>query len=395
MATRLFRITSLRLGEFLGADLARRTSAMNYSTMQILDLQHKTPVVRKVQGIPRAEYGGRHSVTMLPGGGIGPELMEYVKQIFKIGGIPVDFEIVNIDPNSDENNDLEYAIISIKRNGLAIKGNIETGSLDTEIMSRNVAIRNELDLYVNVIHCQSYPGIPCIHDDIDIHIIRQNTEGEYAMLEHESVAGVVESMKIITADNSERVARFAFEYAKKHGKKKVTTVHKANIMKFSDGLVLDTSRRIAKEYPEIDHNDMIIDNTCMQLVAKPQQFEVMVMPNLYGAIVSNVICGLIGGAGLLSGKNYGDHYAIFEPGTRNTGTAIAGKNIANPIAMINASVDLLEHLGKKEHADMIKNAVLKTTCEDNIRTPDIGGTASSTEVVDRIIEHIKATSKRF
>jgi isocitrate dehydrogenase (NAD+) len=175
------------------------------------------------------------------------------------------------------------------------------------VISRNVALRNELDLFVNVLHCKSFTGVPAHHENIDIMIVRQNTEGEYAMLEHESVRGVVESMKIITAENSERVARFAFEYAKSHGRKKVTTIHKANIMKISDGLFLDVSRQVAKDYPDIKHNDMIIDNCCMQLVSNPAQFDVMNMTNLYGTIVSNVICGLVGSAGLLSGKNYGDH----------------------------------------------------------------------------------------
>lgn len=205
-------------------------------------------------------------------------------------------------------------------------------------------------------------------------------------------------MKIVTVENSERVARYAFEYAKSTGRTKVTTIHKANIMKLSDGLFLETSRRVAKEYPEIKHNDMIIDNCCMQLVSNPHQFEVMNMTNLYGTITSNVICGLIGGAGLLSGRNYGDlvsitipnpyfvrliptgncekwicdfsiQYAVFEPGTRNTGTAIAGRNVANPIAMLNASVDMLYHLGHKNHADAINEAIHKTICEDKIHTP--------------------------
>jgi isocitrate dehydrogenase (NAD+) len=267
-------------------------------------------------------------------------------------------------------------------------GNIETKSESASVVSRNVAIRNELDLFVNILHCKSYAGVPARQKDIDIVIIRQNTEGEYAMLEHESVDGVVESMKVVTESNSDRVARFAFEYAKKNGRKRVTTIHKANIMKLSDGLFLDTSRRIAKEYPEIEHNDMIIDNCCMQLVSKPHQFDVMIMTNLYGSIVSNVVCGLIGGAGLLSGKNYGDHYAIFEPGTRNTGTAIAGKNIANPIAMLSASVDMLHHLGHTQHAELIQRAIEKTICEDKIHTPDLGGTAKSTDVIQRIIDHI-------
>ncbi|XP_030762320.1 isocitrate dehydrogenase [NAD] subunit gamma, mitochondrial-like isoform X2 [Sitophilus oryzae] len=358
------------------------------STMSAFEIQHKTPLIKKQHPIPVAMYGGRNAVTMLPGGGIGPELMDYVREVFKYAGAPVDFEVIDIDPHSEESTAFDYAITSIKRNGVAIKGNIETKSESAGVLSRNVALRNELDLFVNILHCKSFPGIPARQKDIDILIIRQNTEGEYAMLEHESVNGVVESMKVVTESNSNRVARYAFEFAKRTGRKKITTIHKANIMKLSDGLFLETSRKIAKEYPEIEHNDMIIDNCCMQLVSKPHQFDVMIMTNLYGSIVSNVLCGLIGGAGILSGRNYGDHYALFEPGTRNTGTAIAGKNIANPLAMLNASVDMLNHLGHKQHASLIMNAMMKTIAEDRLLTPDLGGSASSTDVVQKVIDHI-------
>jgi len=244
---------------------------------------------------------------MLPGGGIGPELMGYVREIFRYCGAPIDFEVIDIDPSTEGNDDLDYAITSIKRNGVALKGNIETKSQTLSEVSRNVAIRNELDLYVNVVHCKSYPGIPARHHDIDVVLIRQNTDGEYAMLEHESVPGIVESMKVVTVDNAERVARYAFEYARQNNRKKVTTIHKANIMKLSDGLFLEVANRVHKDYPELEHNNMIIDNTCMQSVSNPHQFDVMNMTNLYGTIVSNVLCGLMGGAGLISGRNYGDH----------------------------------------------------------------------------------------
>lgn len=312
-------------------------------------------------------------------------------QVFVFAGVPVDFEDIEINPNADNDDDLDYAIASIRRNGVALKGNIETRSTEAEVKSRNVALRNELDLYVNVLHCVSYPGVSSRQKNIDIVIIRQNTEGEYAMLEHESVDGVVESMKIVTRPNSERIARYAFEYAKRNGRKKVTTVHKANIMKLSDGLFLEISRDVAKEYPDIQHNDMIIDNTCMQLVANPHQFDVVLTTNLYGSIVSNVCCGLLGGAGLLSGKNYGDHYTVFEPGTRNTGGKIAGKNIANPVAMLNAAVDMLRHLGHKHHALIIQNAINKTI-NAGVHTRDLGGTATSREVIDSILKHIKIQS---
>ncbi|XP_033331359.2 isocitrate dehydrogenase (NAD(+)) 3 non-catalytic subunit gamma [Megalopta genalis] len=361
------------------------------ASLSAFEIQHKTPSIKKVMPIPKAHYGGRHTVTLLPGAGIGPELMNYVKQVFSYAGVPVDFEDVDIDPNADDNEDLHYAITSIRRNGVALKGNIETRSREAEVISRNVALRNELDLYVNVLHCVSYPGVNSRHKNIDIVIVRQNTEGEYAMLEHESVKGVVESMKVITSSNSERVARYAFEYAKRNGRKKVTTVHKANIMKLSDGLFLQISKEVAKDYPDITHNDMIIDNTCMQLVSNPHQFDIVLTTNLYGAIVSNVVCGLLGGAGLLAGKNFGDHYTIFEPGTRNTGAKIAGKNIANPIAMLNAAVDMLRHLGHKHHATLIQNAINKTI-NQGIQTRDLGGQATSKEVIDSIMKHIKLAS---
>ncbi|XP_075165882.1 isocitrate dehydrogenase [NAD] subunit gamma, mitochondrial-like [Haematobia irritans] len=335
---------------------------------------------------PRSQYGGRNIVSMLPGGGIGPELMAYVRDIFIFCGAPIDFEIFDICPSTKGNEDLENAIISIKRNGVGIKGNIETDSLELGELSRNVAIRNELDLFVNVIHCKSLPDLPARQKDIDIVLIRQNTYGEYAMLEHEAVPGLVESLKVMTREDAERIARYSFEYARQNGRKKVTTIHKANIMKMSDGLFLDMAKKVHKDYTEIQHDNMIIDNTCMQLVSNPHQFDVLSLPNLYGTIVANVICGLIGGAGLLSGRNYGDNYAIFEPGTRNTGTEIAGKNIANPMPMINASIDLLNHLGHKNHARIIQEASYKTIVNRKIRTPDIGGSNSSTDVIASILD---------
>lgn len=365
--------------------------AFKRSYCSAYEIQHKNPIQRKVIAMPKAQYGGRHTVTMLPGGGIGPELMGYVREIFKYAGVPVDFEIIDIDPASEGNEDLDFAITSIRRNGVGIKGNIETKSENIGVTSRNVAIRNELDLFINVVKCRSYPTIPSRQQNIDIVILRQNTEGEYAMLEHESVRGVVESMKIMTRENSERIARYAFQYARDHGRKKVTTIHKANIMKMTDGLFLEVSRQVAKEFPDIKHNDMIVDNTCMQLVSNPHQFDVMITTNLYGTIVGNVIAGLIGGAGLLSGTNYGDHYAVFEPGARSTGTAIAGKNLANPIAMINASVDMLNHLGHHFHAKAIDDAVQKTITQDKILTKDVGGTATSTEVVQNILRRLAET----
>lgn len=343
-------------------------------------------LIKKETHVPKALYGGRQTVTMLPGGGIGPELMNYVQEVCKYIGAPVDFEIFHINPKIDEGNELEQAVTSIRRNGYAIKANIETISESPLVKSRNVAIRTNLDLYVNVVNCKTFPGIPSIHKDVNITVIRQNTEGEYALLEHESVAGVVEHLKFVTRTNTERIASFAFEYARKYKRKKVTTVHKADIMILCDGLFLDVTRKIAKEYPDIKHDDMTIDNCCLKLVTNPQYFDVIVTPNLYGSVITNCICGLIGGPGMTSGRNYGDYYAIFETGTRNIGNEIAGKNIANPTAIMRATIDMLNHLNYTKYANLIDKALMKALMQDNIRTPDIGGTNSSTDVIDSMMD---------
>ncbi|KAK7013172.1 Isocitrate dehydrogenase [NAD] subunit gamma 1, mitochondrial [Halocaridina rubra] len=341
---------------------------------------------------PVAQYGGRFTVTMLPGDGIGPELMGYVKNIFRYAGVPVDFEEIQIHKESSEE-EFRNALICIRRNGVALKGSIESKYGDnTSEISRNAALRVELDLFANVLHCKSYPAVRSRYSDVDIIIVRQNTEGEYSMLEHENVKGVIESLKIITRKESERLARYAFDYAVKYGRTRVTSVHKANIMKLSDGLFLETCRNVSKDYPEIEFNNMIVDNACMQLVAKPQQFDVIVLPNLYGNVVSNIVCGLVGGAGILSGRNYGDHFAVFEPGTRNTGTTMAGRNIANPIAMLNASCDMLEHLNLSYHANLIRDAINKTLNVDMIHTVDLGGQATSLDVIQNIIKIIQANT---
>merc|ERR1719221_844176 len=330
---------------------------------------------------------------MLPGDGIGPEMMEYVKEVFKYAGAPVNFETVHLDPSTDDYQDLENAISAVKRNGCAIKGNIEGKLSRPDIKSRNVEMRNELDLFVNRIHCQSQPGVKTRHDDIDIVLMRQNVEGEYAMLEHENVPGVVESLKIVTEPQCERLCRYAFEWARENRRKKVTLIHKANIMKVTDGMFLEVSKNVAKDFPDIQHESMIIDNCCMQLVSNPWQFDVMVLTNLYGTIVGNLVCGLIGGPGIISGSNIGPRYAIFEPATRNTGSRLSGKNRANPCAMLNAGADMLDHLGLKYHSDLIKSAVWDTVNVDKIHTADLGGDASSQDVVQNVINHIKAASR--
>uniref|UniRef100_A0A4W5KWU2 Isocitrate dehydrogenase [NAD] subunit, mitochondrial n=1 Tax=Hucho hucho TaxID=62062 RepID=A0A4W5KWU2_9TELE len=285
---------------------------------------------------PPAKYGGRHTVTLIPGDGIGPELLNHVKELFRFSCVPVDFEVVNVSSATED--DINNAITAIRRNGVALKGRRNSLSAYT------VSPISLLDLYANVMHCKSLPGVQTRHNNIDIMIIRENTEGEYSSLEHESVSGVVECLKIITRTNSLRIAEYAFKLAREKGRKRVTAVHKANIMKLGDGLFLQCCREVAAGYPDIAFGAMIVDNTTMQLVSKPQQFDVMVMPNLYGNVVSNVCAGLVGGPGLVPGANYGRDYAVFETATRNTGKSIADRNIANPTAMLLASCMMLDHL---------------------------------------------------
>ncbi|XP_036616864.1 isocitrate dehydrogenase [NAD] subunit gamma 1, mitochondrial-like [Trichosurus vulpecula] len=331
---------------------------------------------------PSAKYGGRHTVTMIPGDGIGPELMLQVKSVFRHACVPVDFEEVQVSSNADEE-DIRNAIMAIRRNRVALKGNIETNhNLPPSYKSRNNILRKSL------------PGVVTRHKDIDILIVRENTEGEYSSLEHESVSGMVESLKIITKAKSLRVAEYAFCLAQETGRKKVTAVHKANIMKLGDGLFLRCCKEVAAGYPNITFESMIADNTTIQLVSRPQQFDVMVMPNLYGNIINNVCAGLVGGPGLVAGANYGHVYAVFETATRNTGKSIANKNIANPTATLLASCMMLDHLKLHSYATSIRKAVLASMDNENMHTPDIGGQGPTSEAIQDIIRHIRVINGR-
>ncbi|XP_044066020.1 isocitrate dehydrogenase [NAD] subunit gamma, mitochondrial-like isoform X2 [Siniperca chuatsi] len=344
---------------------------------------------------PPARYGGRHTVTLIPGDGIGPELANHVRELFRFCCVPVDFEVVNVDSSMASEDDINNAIMAIRRNGVALKGNIETNhNLPPSYKSRNNLLRTTLDLYANVMHCQSLPGVRTRHSNIDIMIIRENTEGEYSSLEHENVPGVVECLKIITKTKSLRIADYAFRSARAKGRRRVTAVHKANIMKLGDGLFLECCKEVASGYPEITFDSMIVDNTTMQLVSRPQQFDVMVMPNLYGNVVSNVCAGLVGGPGLVPGANYGEDYAVFETGTRNTGKSIANRNTANPTAMLLASCLLLDHLKLHAYASMIRRAILSTVTETRLHTADLGGQGSTSEVVQSIMNAVQSTGPR-
>ncbi|KAL2103940.1 hypothetical protein ACEWY4_000808 [Coilia grayii] len=340
---------------------------------------------------PPAKYGGRHTVTLIPGDGIGPELLNHVRELFRFCCVPVDFEIVKVDSTMTSEDDINNAITAIKRNGVALKGNIETNhNLPPSVKSRNNLLRTNLDLYANVMHCHTLPGVNTRHKGIDIIIIRENTEGEYSSLEHENVPGVVECLKIITRMKSLRIAEYAFKLARQKGRRRVTAVHKANIMKLGDGLFLQCCKEVAAGYPDIAFDSMIVDNTTMQLVSKPQQFDVMVMPNLYGNVVSNVCAGLVGGPGLVPGANYGTDYAVFETATRNTGKSIANKNIANPTATLLAGCLMLDHLKLHAYASMIRKAVHTTLSETRLHTADLGGQGTTLEVVQSIMREIES-----
>ncbi|XP_019506897.1 PREDICTED: isocitrate dehydrogenase [NAD] subunit gamma, mitochondrial-like [Hipposideros armiger] len=339
---------------------------------------------------PSAKYGGRHTVTMIPGDGIGPELMLQVKTVFRYACVPVDFEVVQINSTSCEE-DFQYAIMSVRRNRVALKGNIETNhNLPPCHRSRSSMLRTILDLYAHVIHFQSLPGVRTRHGNIDIIVIRENTEGEYSNLEYESVKGVIESLKIITKAKSLRIAEYAFQLAQEMGRKKVTALHKANIMKMGDGLFLQCCREVASRYPQITFEDMVVDNATMQLVSQPQQFDVMVMPNLYGNIVNSICTGLVGGPGIVPGASYGPIYAVFEAAAKQYDRDIVNKNMANPTAMLLASCILLDYLKLPSYATTIRTAVLASLKDKNVRTPDIGGQGTTMDVINNAINHISA-----
>lgn len=314
-----------------------------------------------------AKFGSKYTVTLIPGDGIGAEVAESVKTVFKADNVPVEWEQIAVSGIEEGGARTEAAfresVASLKRNKLGLKGILHTPVSRSGHQSFNVAMRQELDIYASISLIKNMPGYETRHKDVDLCIIRENTEGEYSGLEHQSVPGVVESLKIITRAKSERIARFAFAFALANGRKKVTCIHKANIMKLADGLFRTTFHETAKEYPTLEVNDMIVDNASMQAVSRPQQFDVMVMPNLYGGILSNIGAALVGGPGLVPGCNMGRDVAVFEPGCRHVGLDIKGKFQANPTALLLSSSMLLRHLGLDDHANRISKAVYAVIAE--------------------------------
>ncbi len=327
-----------------------------------------------------------YRVTLIPGDGIGPEVSAAVLRIIEAVGVQIEWErfIVGGHAQDIAGSSLPVAVVdSVRRNTVALKGPVAT-PVGGGFESVNVRLRKILDLYSNLRPVRNLPGVQSRFGDVDLVIVRENTEGLYSGLEHEVVPGVVESLKIITEKASTRIAVFAFEFSRKYGRKKVTAVHKANIMKKSDGLFLECFRRVAVNYPDIEHDEKIVDNTCMQLVMNPYQFDVLLMENLYGDIVSDLAAGLVGGLGVVPSANLGEKAALFEA-VHGTAPDIAGKNLANPTALLMSAIMMLRHIGEGTAGDRVEAALNKVLGERKTLTRDLGGKATTTEFTDAII----------
>src|SRR5437764_3202009 len=328
-----------------------------------------------------------HTITLIPGDGIGPEVSSAVVRIIEASGAQISWETKYAGAQALEKfgstlpDDL---LDSIRRNKVALKGPITT-PVGKGFTSVNVGLRKALDLYANLRPIRALPNVPSRYPELNLVIVRENTESLYAGLEHVVVPGVVESLKIITEKASTRIARFAFEYSRREGRRKITCGHKANIMKLSAGLFLDCFRKVACEFPDIEADDKIIDNACMQLVMRPEQFDVMLLENLYGDIVSDLCAGLVGGLGLVPGANIGERGAVFEA-VHGSAPDIAGQNVANPTALLQSGILMLRHLGEREAADRVERSMLKVYREGKVRTRDVGGTARTNEFARAVVE---------
>jgi isocitrate dehydrogenase (NAD+) len=327
-----------------------------------------------------------HTITLIPGDGIGPEVTEAVVRILKASGVSIEWEhhLAGIVAFERTGQALPVELVdSIRRNKIALKGPVTT-PIGHGFTSVNVGLRKALDLYANLRPVWNLPGVNARFQGVDLVIVRENTEDLYAGLEHEVVPGVVESLKIITERASTRIAHFAFKHARKHGRKRVTSIHKANIMKLSDGLFLDSIRRVAREYIDITYDERIVDAACMHLVMHPEQFDVLVLPNLYGDIVSDLAAGLVGGLGIVPGANMGDHHAVFEA-VHGTAPDIAGKGLANPTALMQSAVLMLAHLGERKASERLHRAIYQVYAEAAHLTADVGGKSSTREFTDAVI----------
>jgi isocitrate dehydrogenase (NAD+) len=331
-----------------------------------------------------------HKVTLIPGDGIGPEVTRAATRIVEASGVKIEWESFAAGAEAFAKYG-EYIpkelIQSIERTGIGLKGPVTT-PIGGGFSSINVALRKKFELYANFRPIRNLPSLPTRYPSVDLAIVRENTEGQYSGIEHEVIPGVVESLKIITEKASTRIARFAFEYARRENRKRIHAIHKANIMKMSDGLFLRCCRDVAKEYPEIPYAEHIIDNTCMQLVMNPYQYDVLVMENLYGDIISDLCAAFVGGLGLVPGANIGKGCAIFEA-VHGSAPDIAGKDLANPTAILQSAVLMLRHIGEIEAANKVHAALEKTYKEKLHLTRDVGGTASTTEFADTVIANMQ------
>ena len=329
-------------------------------------------------------------VTLIPGDGIGPEVTSAMRKVVEAAGADIQWEVAEAGAAQMDKYGTplpQHVIDSIKKNKVAIKGPVTT-PVGKGFRSINVQLRQSLDLYVNLRPVKSFKGLKSRYEDVDLVIVRENTEDLYAGIEHKIGDYGAESIKLITKPACKRIVEFAFDYAKKNNRKKVTAVHKANIMKLSDGLFLNTAREVAEENKNVEFDDLIVDAAAMNLVLNPEKYDVMVMPNLYGDILSDLCSGLVGGLGIVPGANIGKDYAVFEA-VHGSAPQISGQNIANPTAEIQSAVMMLKYLGQTECAEKIENALAKVFEEGIVLTQDLGGTATTTEFTDKVISEIK------
>ena len=332
------------------------------------------------------QYDARmpHHVTLIPGEGIGPEVAAATRRIIDATGVQIHWEEAAARAGTDSAQGVNQATVeSVRRNRVALKGPTGT-AIAGGAPSINVALRKTLDLYANLRPVKNLPGVKSRFENVDLVLVRENTEDLYSGLEHEVVPGVVESLKIITEKASTRIARFAFEYAVKSGRKKIHAIHKANIMKLGDGLFLKSVRAVAEKYPQIEYKELIVDNACMQMVLNPQQFDMLLLPNLYGDVMSDLAAGLVGGLGVVPSGNIGDQCAMFEA-VHGTAPDIAGKGLANPTALLLSGIMMLDHLGERPAARRIESALHKVYQEGKHATRDLGGSATTAQFTDAVL----------
>jgi isocitrate dehydrogenase (NAD+) len=333
----------------------------------------------------------QHRITLIAGDGIGPEITEAVVKVVETAGLDVEWEphLAGLAALEAHGTTLPTDLLdSILRNRVALKGPLTT-PVGGGFASVNVGLRKALELFANLRPVWNIPAVPSRYQGVDLVIVRENTEDLYSGLEHEVVPGVIESLKIITADASTRIAQFAFEYARRHRRKRVTAVHKANIMKRSDGLFLKCVQTVAANYPDITQDDRIVDAACMHLVMRPEQFDVLLLPNLYGDIVSDLCAGLVGGLGVVPAANLGTGVGVFEA-VHGSAPDIAGRGVANPMALLLSAVLMLRHIGEAPMADRIVKALDMVLAEDGVRTRDLGGSASTIEFTNAICRRLAA-----